>query len=80
MTHKQASMYPNGEDTPLFSGTTQPGKESTFTKKDEPQQLALTDCKFCLGTGWVEYQMMYGNRVISENRYNCRFCNPEGKE
>ena len=76
---KQTSMFPNGEDTPLFSGTTQPGKESTFTKKDEPQQLALTDCKFCLGTGYFEFEILNGNQVIGKRRYNC-LCNREGKE
>jgi hypothetical protein len=74
---KQTNMFGAGEDLPLFSGTPQPGKDSTFTPKDEPHQLTLTDCKWCLGAGWIEYQMMYGDRVISENRTRCFRCNPE---
>ena len=69
MTHKQTSMFPNGEDTPLFSGTTQPGKESTFTKKDEPQQGKLYNCPVCRDTGY--YRMKYSTRPFI---HRCEYC------
>jgi len=66
---KQTSMFPNGEDTPLFSGTTQPGKESTFTKKDEPQP-AMPNALLCFNC----WEFIPVADVLSADNPRCPHC------
>lgn len=50
---QQMSMFTNGEDAPLFSGTPQKGHRETF-KPQASQQLGLGfSCAVCRDTGTV---------------------------
>ena len=72
MTH-QKNLFPAGDDLPLFSGTPQPGKDPSFTPKDDPQQLTMYNCSICKDTG----------KVMHPKRYNmfirCDYCAQEDK-
>ena len=53
MTH-QLSMFTNGEDLPLISGTAPRGSIKPFAPKTEHRQESLAACRTCLDTGTVE--------------------------
>jgi len=51
---QQMTMFPNGEDLPLFSGTAQRATLEQFDPQpQEGIQLHLGDCPICEGTGIV---------------------------
>ena len=52
----QTELFPNGDDTPLFSGLASKAKESVFAPKEpQPKQLfMLTSCEKCKDAGTVK--------------------------
>ena len=51
---KQPSMFPTGEDLPLFSGTAQKQAGAVFAPADELYtQQAIAACRLCLDTGSI---------------------------
>lgn len=53
MTNTQLSMFPSGEDTPLFSGTCQRIEVAEYGPKPQPRQQSMAQCNVCLDTGRV---------------------------
>ena len=51
MKSQQLSMFTNGEDLPLFSGTAPRGSIEPFAPKTEHRQESLAKCRVCLDTG-----------------------------
>jgi hypothetical protein len=49
----QTTMFSQGEDLPLFSGTPQRVEANDFTPTAEPQQAGMFECGACRDTGMV---------------------------
>ena len=67
ITPGQKDMFQSGEDLPLFSGTPQPGKDPSFTPKDDPQQGKLFNCPICHDTGIMIVNVIKGDPAMYQD-------------
>ena len=64
---KQAAMFTQGEDTPLFSGTVMRVTVAPFEYKEQPLQARLpAHCPLCLDTGIVDGQPCICTMISSQ--------------
>jgi hypothetical protein len=49
----QLSMFPDGADLPLFSGTPMRAHTDSYTPKPHVAQSSFAQCRVCLDTGRV---------------------------
>ena len=50
---QQLSMFPDGADLPLFSGTPMRANTDSYTPQPHVPQSSLAECRVCLDTGQV---------------------------
>ena len=75
---KQAEMFPDGADLPLFSGTAQHAQVEVFQPDEEPQQTTFATCRVCMDTGEVDGRFCWceAGQRLQEERAHCPVSGP----
>jgi hypothetical protein len=56
---RQISMFTQGDDLPLFSGTAQRARPEVFKPQPRARQLRTFDCPLCCNTGYLKNRDKY---------------------